>query len=455
MGTGVGAGGAGAGGGRTARALRLLLLLVMALAAIEYLFGSILDASPLRTYLYTPLYNATLPTIKTRDLPEEKSSASWPKKLPEAVISSNITNIIHIHNSNNLTLSNDTTSFAENVTETKNVTKQSTMSRKEHILKTIHDYYDMRSKTHEMTKKKNVTSNRANLITKIMDSLRNLTSTEPTLMRSNDSLPYCEPFDNLGPVQLNKSKVSLEYVNTKYPEVGPGGMYAPPNCTARHKVAIIVPYRNREEHLGIFLNHMHPFLMKQQLEYGIFIIEQGGKSDFNRAKLFNVGFVESQKQKSGGWQCFVFHDVDLLPMDERNTYSCPRQPRHMSAAIDKFKYQLLYEELFGGVSAMTYEQFVKVNGFSNKYWGWGGEDDDMAYRLKFEGYHIARYKMSIARYAMLAHKSSTPNPKRYKLLSQTSKTFQKDGLSTLEYVVQNVVKHHLYTLITVNIDESS
>lgn len=61
---GVSAGGAGGGGGRAARALRLLLLLVLALAALEFLFGSILDASPLRTYLYTPVYNATQPTIR-------------------------------------------------------------------------------------------------------------------------------------------------------------------------------------------------------------------------------------------------------------------------------------------------------------------------------------------------------------------------------------------------------
>lgn len=142
----------------------------------------------------------SLQFFRTRDLPEEKSSASWPKRLPEAVISTNITNILHINNSNNITISNDTTSFNENTTETKNVTKQSTISRKERILKTVQEYYDMRSKTHKMTKKKNVTSNPANLITKIMDSLRNLTSTEPTLMRGNDSLPYCEPYDNLGKV---------------------------------------------------------------------------------------------------------------------------------------------------------------------------------------------------------------------------------------------------------------
>lgn len=133
--------------------------------------------------------------FRTHDLPEERSSVFLSKRLPEAVISTNIT---HINNSNNITLSNDTTSFIENSTESKNVTKESVTRRKERILKTVQEYYDLRSKTHQMTKMNNVTSNTANLITKIMDSLRNLTSTEPTIMRGNDSLPYCEPYDNLG-----------------------------------------------------------------------------------------------------------------------------------------------------------------------------------------------------------------------------------------------------------------
>jgi len=43
-------------------------------------------------------------------------------------------------------------------------------------------------------------------------------------------------------------------------------------------------------------------------------------------------------------------------------------------------YRLPYEEFFGGVSGMTANQFRKINGFPNAFWGWGGEDDDLWHR---------------------------------------------------------------------------
>ena len=39
----------------------------------------------------------------------------------------------------------------------------------------------------------------------------------------------------------------------------------------------------------------------------------------------------------------MFHDVDLLPEDDRNLYTCGPQPRHLSASVDKFKYRLPYK----------------------------------------------------------------------------------------------------------------
>lgn len=51
----------------------------------------------------------------------------------------------------------------------------------------------------------------------------------------------------------------------------------------------------------------------------------------------NVGFVEALKLYN--YDCFIFHDVDLLPEDDRNLYTCPEQPRHMSVAVDVLKYK--------------------------------------------------------------------------------------------------------------------
>ena len=55
-----------------------------------------------------------------------------------------------------------------------------------------------------------------------------------------------------------------------------GGKYEPSVCRPRHKIAIIVPYRKRHDHLAIFLRYMHPFLQRQQLHYTIFVVEQSG-----------------------------------------------------------------------------------------------------------------------------------------------------------------------------------
>jgi len=51
----------------------------------------------------------------------------------------------------------------------------------------------------------------------------------------------------------------------------------------------------------------------------------------------NIGFVEALKLHS--WDCFIFHDVDLLPENDRNLYTCPALPRHMSVAVDSMAYR--------------------------------------------------------------------------------------------------------------------
>ena len=51
----------------------------------------------------------------------------------------------------------------------------------------------------------------------------------------------------------------------------------------------------------------------------------------------NVGFLEALKLD--GFDCFIFHDVDLLPENDKNLYLCDEHLRHLSSAIDETRYQ--------------------------------------------------------------------------------------------------------------------
>ena len=62
---------------------------------------------------------------------------------------------------------------------------------------------------------------------------------------------------------------------------------------------------------------------------------QIGNAPFNRGMLLNIGYLEAMKVAN--WTCLIFHDVDLLPENDLNTYNCPRVPRHMSVGKKKIK----------------------------------------------------------------------------------------------------------------------
>lgn len=78
-----------------------------------------------------------------------------------------------------------------------------------------------------------------------------------------------------GPIHVYfPSGLTLAQVARKNPLVVRGGRYRPPDCEARHRTAIIIPHRNREHHLKFLLYYLHPFLQRQQLNYGIYVIHQ-------------------------------------------------------------------------------------------------------------------------------------------------------------------------------------
>ncbi|XP_047235950.1 beta-1,4-galactosyltransferase 4 [Girardinichthys multiradiatus] len=259
------------------------------------------------------------------------------------------------------------------------------------------------------------------------------------------------------PLLVGASKLSFESsLNLKDVENENKGLtkgeYEPSDCKAMHSVAILIPHRNREKHLLYLLQNLHPFLQRQQLHYAIYVIHQAGDATFNRAKLLNVGYLEAIKDFS--WECFIFHDVDLVPENDHNLYICDQQPKHLVVGRNVTGYKLRYKGYFGGVTAMTKDQFFQVNGFSNSYWGWGGEDDDLRVRVELQKMKILRPPADVARYTMVFHKRDSGNQvnrNRMNLLGQTTKMWRTDGLNSCKYETLSVARYPLYVNITVDI----
>ena len=154
----------------------------------------------------------------------------------------------------------------------------------------------------------------------------------------------------------------------------------------KHRLAVIVPYRNRSSELELFLPHMNSFLNAQSIEHLFLIVHQIDQHRFNRAALINIGFIESRSITD----YIVMHDIDLLPLNfEEISYRYPENgPVHLASPEYHPIYH--YSTYVGGILMISSKDFERVNGMSPLYWGWGREDDNFYVRMKLAGMTIER-----------------------------------------------------------------
>ena len=234
----------------------------------------------------------------------------------------------------------------------------------------------------------------------------------------------------------------------------------------RRKIAFIMPFRDngsnvRTSQFFWLINTYIPIFIKQKADVQFFVINQGGHPDvpFNRAKLFNAGF---QIAKKGDFDCFFFSDIDLMAMDDRVPLKCIDTPRHYSAWLDSQNFKIAYKLIFGGTVAFTPEAFKDVNGFSNQFWGWGGEDDEMAVRVRNKFKTFARTDSETAHFHRLFHPRENGNSPATRILKTSDGAIFKhikcsakrspyDGLNTVDFEILEEQNYHLIRNITVDL----
>ncbi|XP_015111172.1 beta-1,4-galactosyltransferase 7 [Diachasma alloeum] len=208
---------------------------------------------------------------------------------------------------------------------------------------------------------------------------------------------------------------------------------------SQHRLAVLVPFRDRFEELLTFAPYMKRFLDKQNIDYRIFILHQVDRFRFNRASLVNVGFLHVKNE----FDYIAMHDVDLLPLNDNLSYGYPDTPFHVSAPDLHPRYH--YSTFIGGILLIKRDHFIQVNGMSNKYWGWGLEDDEFYVRLKEANLVVRRpQNISTGTQNTFRHIHDKNHRKRdtTKCFNQREVTRKRDretGLDNVSYKILEVI----------------
>lgn len=232
------------------------------------------------------------------------------------------------------------------------------------------------------------------------------------------------------------------------------------------KLVLCVPYRNRENHIKVFLPHIKTYFdfdkFDKYLDVKIVFVEPINEKPFNCGKLNNVCFKENYEYLD----YIIINNIDFLPIFVDFSFSSnptllisyghqdhpirPNDPVLRKHLIEHPKK----ENLFGGSVLIPKNIFEKVNGYSNEYWGWGFEDLDMKRRIESNHFKI-EFREGV--FQPLFHDNSAYeikndkvepsgffklNQKIYNTNWKDSAYYQRDGLSSLVY--QKISEEKIY-----------
>lgn len=178
------------------------------------------------------------------------------------------------------------------------------------------------------------------------------------------------------------------------------------------------------------------------------IVEQSNDGRrFNLGKMMNVGFdLYSKSSPSDGW-VYMFHPIDLFPKSGVGVYLHGMESILCGQATI-IRYNVMGQKHFYRACQYSPAVYRAFNGYTNRFWGWGAEDDEFFNRLRIKQIHSNYMNVEFNTWCETKedHEPDHASPDYLAGLdhhasnlaianSITTERMESDGLSSLEYSV--------------------
>ena len=147
-----------------------------------------------------------------------------------------------------------------------------------------------------------------------------------------------------------------------------------------HRASVLVPIAGKMGGMlkEVFCRYMSSYLSDQLGEgkYEIVFGEQQDELPFNRGYAINIASLFSSPSSD----YYVIHDVDMLPFNNtKYHYNDGGEVENLTNYLCNYKKwrecerMLFANQFVQGALSISKQNFAKINGLSNSFWGWGGE----------------------------------------------------------------------------------
>jgi hypothetical protein len=211
----------------------------------------------------------------------------------------------------------------------------------------------------------------------------------------------------------------------------------------------------RREQIMNMTKSIKTYFGKHNVPYKIVIIEQNDNSRFNRGKLLNVAFLESELRLQGS-RTYVHFNVDY---EFNQDFPFPEDLLNFTSGIidlHRPNYPVL-----GAACIFDSHTYKKIGGFPNDLYGWGGDDWAIYNRIVNAGVVIQTPKHLFNSGLVIEHTVTfnndfSQNNKNMILAKRNDST--TNGLLTCNYHVDkhgefhdgNTVIHYLVNIYSIN-----